>query len=239
LRDAKLGEDHRRHGERADLDLRRRIHGPSQPVSSHWKAGVANTGATTLNVDGIGAVSVKTIDGLALTGGEVRLNHYYRSLYDGTDHILLNPEPANINLVSGVVTTVAVLDLALTGTYDVYELFLSRFEVAVAAAYPILRISTDSGANYKFGASDYRWGFSAFSDGGLSSTDNSAGSTFIQLANRTAGLQNSVANYLAHIRICNPTANGAGYVKRIMYDFAHTVASDADDPHSGSGAYVD
>lgn len=43
-----------------------------------------NTGAATLNVDGIGAVALVDWDGTALTGGEIFTGRFYEVRYDGT-----------------------------------------------------------------------------------------------------------------------------------------------------------
>lgn len=45
----------------------------------------ANTGATTLNVDSLGAKTVKTAAGAALSGGELLTTTRYLLYYDGTD----------------------------------------------------------------------------------------------------------------------------------------------------------
>lgn len=46
--------------------------------------GNTNTGATTLNVDGLGAVAVVRPDNTACIGGELRSGHLARAVYDGT-----------------------------------------------------------------------------------------------------------------------------------------------------------
>lgn len=53
------------------------------------KAGLTNTSSLTLNVNSIGAKTVKTAQGSALTGGEFRTGYQYELVYDGTDLILL------------------------------------------------------------------------------------------------------------------------------------------------------
>ena len=51
---------------------------------------VANTGATTINVDSLGAQSITLQDGSALTGGELQTGGKYLIVYDGTNFQLLN-----------------------------------------------------------------------------------------------------------------------------------------------------
>lgn len=50
-----------------------------------FTAGFTNTGATSINIDGLGLLSVVTTDGAALTGGEIQANQIYEVVYDGTN----------------------------------------------------------------------------------------------------------------------------------------------------------
>jgi hypothetical protein len=62
-----------------------------------WKAGITNTGAMTLNVNGLGAKTLKKQDTRDLVGGEVISGRWYRSVYDGTylSHEALDNQTAN------------------------------------------------------------------------------------------------------------------------------------------------
>jgi len=53
------------------------------------KVGVTNTGATTLNMDGIGAVAVKDQSGSDLGAGALTLGRYIDLIYDGTNWKLM------------------------------------------------------------------------------------------------------------------------------------------------------
>lgn len=53
-------------------------------------AGFTNTGATTLNIDGLGASAIQ-IGGSALIGGEIQANRFYFAGYDGTHFQLHRP----------------------------------------------------------------------------------------------------------------------------------------------------
>jgi hypothetical protein len=50
----------------------------------------ANTGASTLNVNGLGAVTITTVNGSALSSGVIVANGVYPLIYNGTNFILLN-----------------------------------------------------------------------------------------------------------------------------------------------------
>lgn len=55
-------------------------------------AGFTNTGSTTLNVNSVGAKTIKTYDGAVnLTAGDIVSGAIYEVVYDGTNFVLLNP----------------------------------------------------------------------------------------------------------------------------------------------------
>lgn len=63
------------------------------------KAAATNTGNTTLNVDGLGAQSVKKYNGLVISEmapGEIVAGDIYEIIYDGGQFIVLNPTQAAV-----------------------------------------------------------------------------------------------------------------------------------------------
>lgn len=63
-------------------------------VKIRFKAAVANTAASTINISALGTKNIyqQTYSGpVALTGGEIRANIEYEVIYDGTQFQLLNP----------------------------------------------------------------------------------------------------------------------------------------------------
>lgn len=64
-----------------------------------FEANFTNTGAATLNVDAIGAVSIVTRNGSALGGGEILSGGVYTVVYDGTNFQILDPSISK-NLVA-------------------------------------------------------------------------------------------------------------------------------------------
>lgn len=57
-------------------------------VKVRFRASAANTGATTINLDGIGAVTCKTITGVDLPAGYIRTDVTTEAEYDGTNWIV-------------------------------------------------------------------------------------------------------------------------------------------------------
>jgi hypothetical protein len=82
----------------------------------------ANTGAVTLNVNGLGAVAVTRATGAALAGGELVAGRLYELVYDGTGFRLTSTpylegsatyDPPSLADGAGVTTTVTVTGAAL------------------------------------------------------------------------------------------------------------------------------
>lgn len=74
-----------------------------------FKAGGTNTGATTLNPNGLGATTVTFPDGTALTAGSITTGQMYTVAYDGTNFILLTSNVGRNGLiVAGDIATGAV-----------------------------------------------------------------------------------------------------------------------------------
>jgi hypothetical protein len=61
--------------------------------SVRFKASNTNTGATTVNVDSLGAKSIKRLNGDALSAGDIVSGGIYDLAYDGTNYILLGAGP--------------------------------------------------------------------------------------------------------------------------------------------------
>lgn len=59
-----------------------------------FKAGFTNTGATTMNIDSLGALAIQSA-GAALTGGEIVVNGIYELVHDGTQYQLTGASGAS------------------------------------------------------------------------------------------------------------------------------------------------
>lgn len=78
-----------------------------------FKAGGTNTGATTLNVNSLGAKDVQ-LNGAALVGGEITSGLMYTVVYDGTQFQLMNV--SGVRVISVTDNTNAALRITQTGT---------------------------------------------------------------------------------------------------------------------------
>ena len=70
------------------------------------------TGATTINIDSLGAKSIVKGDGTALESGDLQASTTHAILYDGTNFVLLNP--LSFNLVNGTLSGTLSVTGALT-----------------------------------------------------------------------------------------------------------------------------
>ncbi len=87
-----------------------------------FKADVGNTGAATLNVNGLGAKTIKHLNGDDLVTGDIIANQFCIVIYDGTNMVLLNPNvPA---FASGVLSSV---DYTTNGTANNDETVTTGF----------------------------------------------------------------------------------------------------------------
>ena len=76
------------------LTSNRTISAYAAGISFIFKAGFTNTGACTLNLNGIGAKAVKKKGGTALVAGDITVNEMIHVIYDGTDWDMVGVESA-------------------------------------------------------------------------------------------------------------------------------------------------
>lgn len=130
-----------------------------------FKAGAANTGAVTLNVDSLGAKDVKKMNNgalAALVADDIVSGGMYDVMYDGTQFqikaIAEGPysSGSKIYLDTQEASASAVLDFTskITSAYDVYEFDLIDLRPASDGQSMQMRTSTDN-TNFDAGASDY------------------------------------------------------------------------------------
>jgi len=79
------------------------------------KMNVDNTGASTINISGVGAKDLVVYDDYPLTGGELIADTIYRIVYNGTNFQVLNPTPP-ITITMGASATAPWGTLPMTGS---------------------------------------------------------------------------------------------------------------------------
>ena len=122
----------------------------------------------------------------------------------------ISPPPDVVLLNSGTVTNQATLDVVLTSftAYPVLKFFLSSFVPANDDQELWMRFSTDGGANYDAGASDYQWVMTGLDSSGNSLATNDAADSEILIAGSTVGTA----------AISNVTNEGGADVEVTLHD---------------------
>lgn len=81
-----------------------------------FKAGTANTGAASLNVNALGAKTIKKLVSVDLATGDILLNQVITVVYDGTNMQIISTVPTVTSLFSNGITTKNVSDASTTQT---------------------------------------------------------------------------------------------------------------------------
>jgi hypothetical protein len=122
-----------------------------------FKGANANTGAATINLNSLGAKSLKMPDGSALIGGEISTTSFTEAIYDGTNFILHSFKPVwtsftptySTNAGSGIISD-------FTATYAKFKHYGDRLKIEVlcqggslssTATYIIIQNSPKAAAN--------------------------------------------------------------------------------------------
>jgi hypothetical protein len=128
-------------------------------IVANLTLGATNTGSTTLNMDGIGAVTIKNINGDNLVGGELVSGRYADFFHNGTNWIYLGPRE-RVYTVAGETTgssTAAIAFTSLPTGIKELKIRIYALQPATDATTLCLQFSTDNGATFLNGASDYGW----------------------------------------------------------------------------------
>jgi hypothetical protein len=131
--------------------------------------GLTNTGAMTLNMDGIGALAVKTQAGEDLKAEYVREFAYGDFLFNGTTWVLITESQLMAETIDQakqvLLTTIeadGVANVDIIGTlevlqqFDALEIVITDLVAGTANAQLQCRLSAD-GTTFLSGASDYRY----------------------------------------------------------------------------------
>lgn len=151
---------------------------------------LTNTSTASLNMDGIGAVTILTQSAAALTGGELLAGSYYSFRYDGTNWILLDGRNTGRTLLSQQSASASsTIDFTgLDSTYDRYQIDVISVAPATDGVYLFLNVGTGGGPTYQ--ASNYTWGIQTIGPSGsvVNGSTSDAITTTIPLTRHTGTL---------------------------------------------------
>lgn len=106
----------------------------------------ANTGACSINIDSLGAKSIKTVDGNDPQDGVIRANSVHVLVYDGTNFVVMTPDFATTSTAWTIKTTSQsnAEDFTISNTAIVPQNLLNFFNVI---AWSTLVVSDDTTEN--------------------------------------------------------------------------------------------
>lgn len=180
-----------------------------------FKAGTANTGAATLNVNSLGAKTIKKNYNTDLATGDIVANQLVQVCYDGTNFQLMSPSAAVaagaglVWLATKTASASASLDFTsyISSTYDEYEIHFFDIIPATDTADFHLLTSTNNGSSWDTGAGNYEWAFGNDNSGGTAGNAGSTADTKIKLK---ASLGNNTGESASGwIKIYNPLGTSA------------------------------
>ena len=97
-----------------------------------FKAGTANTGPATLNVNGLGAKTIKKAYNSDLVTGDILANQIVQVTYDGTNMQMMSPSAAAGLRVKTIYTT---RDISVTGTQTISGVGFQPKLIMISSAY--------------------------------------------------------------------------------------------------------
>lgn len=202
-----------------------------------FKAGTANTGAATLNVNGLGAKTIKKQFNVDLSTGDIVSGQMVTVVYDGTNFELQSLPTTSgggswVKILAQTASSSATIDFTgLDSTYKTYAFVFDNLLPATNQVDLWVRTSTNGGVSYDSGASDYN--YTSFFTVGGSNGSNSGGTVAgsqinASIINGSYGISNVAGNgYNSTMYLYDPSAtNQAKFTYTGQYETA------------GAGAYI-
>jgi hypothetical protein len=194
---------------------------------------LTNTAATTLDMDGIGAVAIEYPDGSELRGAELVTGSYADLIYSGTNWILLasipaDPETAAPPGVVAVVPPVTANDTALIDftahiddTFNHYIFDFYNVVPVTGANALLLRFSTDAGATF-VATSTYYNAYALAVYPVLTGAFGGSIGTYVNCSTLISGTPPSVCS--GTVDLYHPS--GTGRLKHVIVRCAHWNSTD-------------
>lgn len=122
----------------------------------NFKANTANTGACTLNVNSIGAVTIKKQKDQDLATGDIKAGQFVSVIYDGSNFQMVSPvasstgSPGLVRLAGYTPSAAASVDITsvIDSTYDDYLIRVKGLKPGSDITSLRLAASTDNGSNW-------------------------------------------------------------------------------------------
>ncbi|WP_142627618.1 hypothetical protein [Rhizobium sp. P007] len=138
---------------------------------------IANTGAATININNLGAVTILRPDGTPLLAGDMVTTSPAKIAFNGTQYVLANPQKLTGTNISGTIPDANLPSTLSAKTID-GNLTLQNGQILIKSAAPIVQLQeTDN--------SDKNW-FIVLDGGNLSIRENSTTNTRLLIENGTS-----------------------------------------------------
>jgi len=181
----------------------------------HFNATNANTGTSTLNVNGLGAKTIKKLHDQDVVSGDIEAGQVVTVIYDGTNFQMQSQAGAGtgslVLLATATASASAQIDFTsnIDSTYDEYEIHLLNVLPATDNTDLWMRTSTDGGSTFDSGTSDYAWCVAAY---------NTTGAVDFAQSGQTRMILNTPSTNVA-----NTSGYGACGVIRLIQPSAATL----------------
>lgn len=202
-----------------------------------FKAANTNTGSATLNVNSLGAKTIKKASNgsiVVLEAGDIVSGGIYACVYDGTDMIISGGVGSgDKSIASASPTSGSTVDFAsvFSAGYN-YEVRISDLTPATDNVGLWLRLTDDNGSTYESAAS-YQYGYHGYTSAGAANDAGGTGQTAIVLANAIGSTSNQSIS--GSIWIENPGSSTSQC--KIHWSLSYRNASNNFVHVSGGGVY--
>ena len=166
-----------------------------------------NTGASTLNIDSMGAKSIN-FNGYGLSAGMLLANSLYAVAYNSTNDVfdLVGLQSGMVLLSRQTASASANIDFTanIGSAFDSYEIHIDHAKLSSDSQDLYMRTSTNGGSSYDTGASNYSYNYTANTAGAISGNSTITGNN---INVNVSALGNDTNEFFsAKIRIIKPSA---------------------------------
>jgi len=170
-------------------------------------AGGANTGAATLNVNGVGAKALEK-RGAALAANDIAANDIVEVIYDSTNDAFQVTSPIITTSASGGLVLLATATASASATISftsgidsTYDEYILKAIGAVPSVdnRDLYLLTTTNATDFDVGASDYKYGADGLRDDGTVLNFNSSGTTQIVIADGVGNAAGESCNATIHL----------------------------------------
>jgi len=207
----------------------------------HFKANTLNTGASTLNVNGLGAKTIKKQFNQDTATGDILAGQIVTVVYDGTNFQMLSSAASvtgggwvKISSASAS-TSASIAFTGLSSTYLQYKVELNGVTPDTNGVNFSAVFGTGAGPTYQTSA--YYWSNSGYFEGVGTGTDAGTNDASILLMNHGVQLGTAAGNfYNGSVVLYNPSQSAT--YQSLFFDAVYLSTGSAHCPITGQGTWA-